>query len=293
MRLGSQNYDVVGLMQLMGAGGLNAVLACSLAFVAYSFIGRAFGIATSLQLLELARPNHPLFRQLLIKAPGTYHHSIVISNMAERAAEAIGADALLARVGSYYHDIGKTAHPYFYAENQSDMENPHQKLDPKTSAEIVIAHTTEGLALARKYRVPERVCDFIPEHHGTTLVTYFFRMASQESDGDVREEDFRYPGPRPQSKETAIVMLADSIEAWVRANRPATQAEMERVIRQVINDRLISGQMDECDLTLRDLDLIREAFTSVLQGIFHPRIQYPDRAARTAARRNSQGNHES
>jgi hypothetical protein len=213
--------------------------------------------------------------------------------MAERAAEAIGADALLARVGSYYHDIGKTAHPYFYAENQSDMENPHQKLDPKTSVEIVIAHTTEGLALARKYRVPERVCDFIPEHHGTTLVTYFFRMASQESDGDVREEDFRYPGPRPQSKETAIVMLADSIEAWVRANRPATQAEMERVIRQVINDRLISGQMDECDLTLRDLDLIREAFTSVLQGIFHPRIQYPDRAARTAARRNSQGNHES
>lgn len=280
-RLPSQTYNAVALVQLLGAAIINAILSSSLTFVAFSFIGRLFGIATSLQLLELARPNHPLFRQLLISAPGTYHHSIVISNMAERAAEAIGADALLARVGSYYHDIGKTLRPYFFSENQTDGVNPHDKLDPKTSAEIVISHTADGLALARKHKLPEKVCDFIPEHHGTTLATYFYRRANQENDGqDVDEADFRYPGPRPQSKETAIVMLADSVEAWVRSNRPSTQAEMERVIRRVINDRLIGGQLDECDLTLNDLGRIREAFISVLQGVFHPRIQYPERTSR-------------
>ena len=286
-RLHSHVYDAVGLLQLMASGVVNALLSTSLAFVAFAFIGRAFGIATSLQLLELARPNHPLFHQLLVEAPGTYHHSIVVSNMAERAAQAIGADALLSRVGCYYHDIGKTPRPYFFAENQSDGENPHDKLDPRTSAEIIIAHTTDGLALAHKYGIPERVCAFIPEHHGTTMVTYFYRQANQESDEEVREEDFRYKGPRPQSRETAIVMLADGIEAWVRANRPPTEAEMERVIRQVINNRLVSGQLDECDLTLSDLDAIREAFISVLKGIFHPRIKYPERAARSARRNGS------
>lgn len=290
-RLQSQVYDAVGLLQLIVMGVGNAILSSSLAFVAFAFIGRIFGITTSLQLLELARPTHPLFKQLLTKAPGTYHHSIVISNMAERAAAVIGADALLARVGSYYHDIGKVTQPYFFAENQTDGENPHDKLDPKTSAEIIIGHTLDGLALARKHGLPDRVCDFIPEHHGTTLVTYFYRRANQTSD-EVHEQDYRYPGPKPQSKETAIVMLADSIEAWVRANRPATQAEMERVIRQVINDRLVSGQLDECNLTLHDLDQIREAFISVLQGIFHPRIQYPDKVDRknTRAARNGDPN---
>jgi cyclic-di-AMP phosphodiesterase PgpH len=192
---------------------------------------------------------------------------------------------LLARVGSYYHDVGKLTRPYFFAENQSDGENPHDKLDPKTSAEIIIAHTADGLMLAHKYGVPEKVCDFIPEHHGTNLVTYFYRRASQESDSaNIDENDFRYPGPKPQSRETAIVMLADSIEAWVRANRPSTQSDMERVIRQVINDRLVSGELDECDLTLKDLDRIREAFISVLQGVFHPRIQYPERTSNRSNR---------
>jgi cyclic-di-AMP phosphodiesterase PgpH len=279
-RLPNRNSDTVALFQLLGMGFTNAVLSSSLTFVAFSFIGRLFGITTSLQLLELARPTHPLFRQLLIKSPGTYHHSIIISNMAERAAEAIGADALLARVGSYYHDVGKTMRPYFFAENQSDGENPHDKLDPRTSAEIIIAHTSDGLTLAHKYGLPDRICDFVSEHHGTTLVTYFYRRANQNSQQEVHEDDFRYPGPRPQSKETAIVMLADGIEALVRANRPGTQAEMERLIKRLINDRLVSGQLDESDITLRDLDKIREAFISVLQGIFHPRIQYPDRLPR-------------
>jgi len=273
------DYDTLGLLQLAGAGTLNALLSTALAFVAYAFTGRVFGITTSLQLMELARPTHPLFRQLLIKAPGTYHHSILIANMAESAAEAIGADALLTRVGAYYHDVGKTLRPYFFAENQADGQNPHKKLDPRTSAEIIIGHTTEGLGLARRYHLPAKVTAFIPEHHGTTLAAYFYRQAVEASrDGEELDEGaFRYPGPKPQSRETAIVMLADAVEAWSRANRPTTQAEMERLIRQVINDRLISGELDETDLTLKDLDRIRQAFASILAGVYHPRVQYPER----------------
>ncbi len=274
------NYDTLGLLQLAGAGAVNAVISSTLCFVAYAFAGRLFGITTSLQLMELARPTHPLFRQLLIKAPGTYHHSILISNMAERAAEAIGADALLTRVGAYYHDVGKTLRPYFFTENQTDGQNPHENLDPQTSAEIIIGHTSEGIELARRYRLPDKVISFIPEHHGTTLVAYFYRRAAQAYEGEDELDDstFRYPGPKPQSKETAILMLADAVEAWSRANRPTTQPEMERVIRQVINDRLISGQLDQTELTLKDLDGIRQAFASILTGVYHPRVQYPDRA---------------
>lgn len=276
-RLHSQLYDALGLVQLLAMALANAVLSASLVFVAFSLVGRLFGITTSLQLLELARPTQTLFRQLLIQAPGTYHHSIVISNMAERAAQAIGADALLARVGCYYHDIGKISRPYFFAENQSDGENPHDKLDPKTSAEIIIAHTADGLALARRHGLPRRIWDFIAEHHGTTLVSYFHQRAIQESGNEpVDDADFRYPGPRPQTKETAIVMLADSVEACVRANRPSTQSEMEHIIHRMISNRLMDGQLDECDLTLKDLDRVRAAFNSVLQGIFHPRIEYPE-----------------
>jgi len=275
--LRTRAHDAVGLLQLMTAGIGNAIISSVSTFAAFSFIGRLFGITTSLQLLDLARPTHPLFRQLLLKAPGTYHHSILISNMAEQAAEAIGADVLLSRVGSYYHDIGKIPRPYFFAENQNEGENPHDKLDPKTSAEIIIAHTTDGLALARKYNLPDRVRDFIPEHHGTCLVSYFYQQANRENGAEVvLEEDFRYPGPKPQSRETAIVMLADSVEAAVRATKPTTQADIERTIRQIIDNRLMDGQLDECDLTLKDLDKIREAFTTVLQGVFHPRIQYPE-----------------
>jgi hypothetical protein len=289
-RLGAGQLDTAGLIQLGVMAVGNALLAAIVSFVAYTYTAKLFGITTSLQLLELARPNHPLFRQLLLKAPGTYHHSIVISNMAERAAEAIGADALLARVGAYYHDVGKSVRAYFFAENQADGENPHDSLDPRTSAAIVISHTAEGLELAAKHRLPDKVRAFIPEHHGTGLATYFFRRASQQADGqEVDERDFHYPGPRPQSKETAIVMLADGIEAWSRANRPSTQAEMERVIRQVMNDRLVSGQLDESDLTLKELDRIRESFVSVLQGIYHPRVQYPEPTVQRGNGRGAQG----
>jgi putative nucleotidyltransferase with HDIG domain len=278
--ISSEDYDMRGLLQLAGAGAANGVLSGTISFVAYAFTGRAFGITTSLQLMELARPTHPLFRQLLIKAPGTYHHSILIANMGERAAEAIGADALLTRVGAYYHDVGKIQRPYFFTENQTEDQNPHDSLDPQTSAEVIIGHAREGLELARRYHLPDKVAAFIPEHHGTTLAAYFYRKAAQAyaGDGELDESPYRYPGPRPQTKETAIVMLADAVEAWSRANHPATQAEMERLIRQVINDRLISGQLDETSLTLHDLDRIRQAFGSILRGVYHPRIQYPERA---------------
>jgi cyclic-di-AMP phosphodiesterase PgpH len=276
------------LLTPVAAAVTNALLSTSLAFVAFAFVGRAFGITTSLQLLDLARPTHPLFRQVLIKAPGTYHHSLIVSNMAERAAEAIGADPLLVRVGSYYHDIGKLNRPYFFAENQFDGDNPHDALDAHTSADIIIGHVTEGVALADKYGLPERIKDFVREHHGTTLVSYFYRVAVNASDdGNVDEDRFRYPGPRPQSRETAIVMLADGIEASIRARRPADSDATERVIRQITNDRLVSGQLDECDLTLKDLDRIRQAFTEVIQSVFQPRIQYPNRVRRRTPERPS------
>lgn len=283
-QLRSHMHDTIGLLQLLGMAVGNGVLSASLAYIAFSLTGRVFGITTFVQLLELARPTHPLFRQLLIKAPGTYHHSIVVSNMAESAAQAIGADPLLVRVGSYYHDIGKIARPYFYAENQNDGDNPHDRLDPETSAEIIIAHATDGLALAHKYGLPEKVCDFIPEHHGTTYASYFYRQASRENGGEpVDEASYRYPGPRPQSKETAIVMLADSIEAAVRAKRPASQEDTAALVRQIILDRLTSGQLDEADLNMRDLDRVGTAFMGILRGVFHPRIDYPEATAPSPA----------
>jgi len=199
-RLFRQDADTTGLLQLVGVAVANGALSASLTLAAYAFVGRAFGITTSLQLLDLARPTHPLFRQLLLKAPGTYHHSIIVGNMAERAAELVGADPLLARVGAYYHDIGKTQRPYFYIENQAEGSNPHDRLDPKTSAQIIIGHVRDGVALAREYGLPERVQDIIAQHHGTTTAAFFYRTASKEAKeqgtGEVNEDDFRYPGPQ-------------------------------------------------------------------------------------------------
>ena len=281
--------DFSRLLTPLAAAGTNALLSTSLAFVAFAFVGRIFGITTSLQLLDLARPTQPLLKQILVKAPGTYHHSLIVSNMAERAAEAIGADPLLVRVGAYYHDIGKISRPYFFSENQFDGDNPHDSLDPHTSADIIIGHVTEGIPLADKHELPERIKDFIREHHGTTLVSYFYRIAAKAAeDGNVDEERFRYPGPRPQTRETAIVMLADGIEASVRAHRPVDADATERVIRQIINDRLVAGQLDECDLTLKDLDRIRQSFTEVIQSVFHPRVQYPERMPKRAPRASTE-----
>jgi putative nucleotidyltransferase with HDIG domain len=260
-------------------GIVMAGLAASLTLAAFFVLSALLDLVTPFQLMELSRPTHPLFRRLLLKAPGTYHHTLLVSNMAEEAAERIGADGLLTRVGAYYHDIGKTARPYFFTENRVGNVNPHERLDPRTSAKIIISHVQDGLDLAEKYRLPSAIRAFIPEHHGTGLTLAFYRMAVKaagDNGHNVREEDFRYPGPKPQSKETAIVMLADSCEARVRSARPSSSEEIDRITKETIKAKLDEGQLDECDLTLRDLEEIRLAFANVLQGVFHPRVQYPE-----------------
>lgn len=275
-------HDLAGYVQLAAAGLVNGGLAASITLIGFYLLGTIFDIATPLRLMELARPNHPLLRELLLKTPGTYHHSLLVSNLAEQAAEAIGADAFLTRVGAYYHDVGKLTRPYFYVENLLEgASNPHQQLDPWSSAQIIMGHVKDGLALARRYKLPKRIQDFISEHHGTTLVRYFYNEAQKlAGEGQtVDEKDFRYPGPKPQSKETAILMLADNCEGAVRAAHPDSQEELDNIVRRIINQRLIEGELADSDLTLRDLEQIRRVFVRMLQGVHHPRIRYPESRA--------------
>jgi putative nucleotidyltransferase with HDIG domain len=262
---------------LAAAAALNGMLSAALTLGTLAIFGHLFGITTTLGLLELAHPTQPLFRRLLTEAPGTYHHSVVIANLAERAAEAIGADPLLSRVGAYYHDVGKIVRPYAFIENQLAEENIHDRLDPATSARMIAAHVTDGLDLARKYRLPDRVRDMIAQHHGTRFVGTFYHRAVAQGGGEtIDQAGFQYPGPRPQSREAAILMLADGVEATLRATHDHTAEAIERTIRKVVDDRLSEGQLDECDLTFRDLEKIRQVFFTILRGMFHPRITYPD-----------------
>lgn len=288
-RLFGQSYDWVALMQLIGASFANGVISSSLTFTTFFWIGAIFGITTPLQLLELVRPTHPLARRLLLEAPGTYHHSLIVGNLGERAAELVGADPLLVRAAALHHDVGKVLRPYFFIENQISGENYHHQLDAKTSAQIIISHVKDSLELGRKHHFPQEVLDIIAQHHGTTSVGfgYFYQQARQEGEEGIDEAQFRYPGPRPRSKEAAIVMLADGVEAAVRASAPASPSEIERIVRKITNDRLVSGELDECELTLGDLDKIRNAFSEVLQGVFHPRIQYPEKDSVTSAQTGS------
>ncbi|NLN17549.1 MAG: HDIG domain-containing protein [Firmicutes bacterium] len=263
-------YSFLGL----GNGLFSAVL--TIGFLPY--LESIFSITSSIRLLELSNPNQPLLRRLLVEAPGTYHHSIIVGNLAEAAAEAVGGDALLARVGSYYHDIGKLKRPYFFTENQFTEENPHEKIAPTLSTLIITAHVKEGVELAREAKLPEVIVDLIRQHHGTDLVRFFFhRAAENDKEEQVEEKDFRYPGPRPQTKEAAIIMLADSVEAAVRSLAKPTPARVEQLVRRIIKERLNDGQLDESDLTFKDLDKVADAFVRVLSGIFHTRVEYPDK----------------
>ncbi len=236
-----------------------------------------FKIVTPLKLLELSNPNQVLLKRLLLEAPGTYHHSIIVGNLSERAAEAIGADPLLARVGAYYHDIGKLKRPYFFKENQLGMDNPHDKLKPNMSTLIITNHTKDGIALAKEYNIPEEIIDIIAQHHGDTTVSYFYHKALKENESkEVNIEDFRYPGPKPKTREAAIVMLADSTEAAVRSLKEPTKKNIEEMIRNIIKGKLQDGQLEECNLTLKDLNTIANAFSTIMMGIFHERIEYPN-----------------
>jgi len=260
------------LAAALANGLLSAALAPALLYVA----GLIFDIVTPIQLVELSRPSHPLLQRLLTHAPGTYHHSLMVANLAEQAAERIGADSLLTRVGAYYHDIGKSLHPYFFIENQVDTGNVHDQLDPQTSSRILQNHVKDGMDLARKFRLPGRIRAFITEHHGTLKTSYQYTLAAQANGEPVDETPFRYAGPRPQSRETALVMLADGCEAAVRARKPATPEETEAIVRKVISERLADHQLDDVNLTLREMELVRQSFLETLRGAYHPRIDYPE-----------------
>lgn len=243
------------------------------------FFEAAFSILSPMKLIELSNPNQPLLRKLLIEAPGTYHHSVIVGNLAESAAEAIGADGLLARVGAFYHDLGKTKRPQFFIENQVNKENPHDKIAPNLSKTIIINHARDGVDILREAHIPKPIQDIAGQHHGTTLLKFFYNKAlKQEDSGQVLEEDYRYPGPKAQFKEAAIVGIADSVEAAVRSIGRPTPSRIEALVHKIIQDRLEDGQFDECDLTLKELDLIGKSMLETLQGIFHQRIEYPEEA---------------
>ena len=261
-------------------GVVNGVISAVLAIGMLPYLESVFGMTSAIRLLELSNPNHPLLRKLLMEAPGSYHHSMIVANLAETAAEAIGADTLLTRVQALYHDVGKTRRPYFFIENQYGMENPHEQMKPSSSALVIISHIKDGIELARQYRLPQVIIDAIPQHHGTDLVRYFYHKAvEQTGGGSVDEADYHYPGPRPQTKETAIVMLADSVEAAVRSLARPTPGRIEAITRKIIKERLNDGQLDESNITFKDLGKIADAFVRVLTGIFHNRIAYPEMAS--------------
>nr|WP_085939256.1 HDIG domain-containing metalloprotein [Desulfosporosinus acidiphilus] len=262
---------IVGLILAI----VNGVASSFLTVGALHWFESGFHITSSVRLLELSNPNRPLLKRLLMEAPGTYHHSILVGNLAEAAAEAVHADATLVRVAAMYHDIGKLKRPYFFIENQFTQDNPHDKIAPTLSALIIISHVKDGLELAKENKLPQQMQDIIAQHHGDGLVSYFYYKALEEKD-DVPEEAFHYEGPRPQTKEAALVSLADTVEAAVRSMKHPTPGRVEGFVRKIIKDKLNDGQLDQCDLTFQDLDRIAMAFVRVLSGIFHSRVEYPE-----------------
>jgi putative nucleotidyltransferase with HDIG domain len=268
----------------------NGILSAVLAIGSLPFIEHLFKLTSAIRLLELSNPGHPLLRRLQIEAPGTYYHSVMVGNLAEAAAEGIGADALWVRVGSYYHDIGKIKRPYFFVENQFGQENPHEKLNPTLSTLIITYHVKEGAEIAREHGLPDKLIEIIEQHHGTDLVRYFYKRATESVQGEreaLMEEDFRYEGPKPQSKEAALVMLADSVEAAVRSLAKPSPAKVESLIQKIIRERLDDGQFDECDLTLKDLNNVKNSFLKVFGGLFHSRVEYPETVLKEIERKKS------
>ena len=232
---------------------------------------------TNISLLELADSNHPVLQRMVLEAPGTYHHSLIVGNLSDAACSAVGANGLLARIGSYYHDIGKLQKPEYFIENQDIKKNAHDELAPTMSKLIIMHHVKEGLELAKKYSLSPVLWDFIQQHHGNSLVYYFYRRAlleGKEENQEVSEEGFRYPGPKPNTKETAIVLLADSVEAATRSLKDPAPDKIDETVRKVINNKFIDGQLDECELTLKDIEKISSVFSKILSGIYHSRVNY-------------------
>jgi len=271
--------DVAALLQGMAAGSVNAGLAVVLAIGSFAVIGNLFGIMTVFQLLELANPSSRLLRRLLLDTPGTYHHSVMVGNLAERAAETIGADPLLARVAAYYHDVGKMKNPLAFIENQAGAHNIHDDLSAEVSARIISSHIKDGIDLGYEAGLPVQIIGFIPQHHGTSVMSYFYGKALREVSGNeelVPKDVFRYPGPKPQSREAAILMLADGVEASVRSLDDKDEASIRAMVDSIVDARVEDGQLDDADLTLKNLAQIKDAFVQQLLGMYHSRIKYPD-----------------
>jgi hypothetical protein len=283
--LGLERYEPLSvILEQLTFALVNAIVSPVLTYGLLIFLERVFKVTTDLTLMELAHFNHPLLRMLAEKTPGTYHHSMTIAGLAEAAAASVGANEVLVRVGAYFHDIGKVEKPTYFVENQKSSRSRHDKLSPRMSSLIIAAHVKDGIALAREYKLPEEVIDFIPMHHGTTRIDYFYskalKLAESSEDetklDEINEQDYRYPGPRPQSKETGIMMLADAVEATVRTIEDPTPQRLGDAIDEMVKRRLDEGELDECPLTLKDLTKIKAAFLGVLVGIYHTRVKYPE-----------------
>jgi putative nucleotidyltransferase with HDIG domain len=265
----------IGLRGLLGA--LNGLVSAGLTFFLLPVAESVTHITTDLTLLELSAPSRPLLRRLSLEAPGTYAHSVAMANLVEAACNRIGANGLLGRVGCYYHDIGKVKNPMYFVENQIPGNNPHDRLKPLQSAQIIKAHVTDGLALAAEADLPDSVAAFIPEHHGTTEITYFLDKAKKTDGGQGRNpDDFRYPGPKPRSMETAISMIADSVEAALRVLEDLTPQKIEEAIGHIVRTKVNAGQLDDAPLTLQQIEQVKAAFLIVLSGMYHNRIDYPE-----------------
>ncbi len=274
--IGGQSLVPVGVNVAWGAG--NALISVVIASGLLPIMENLFGITTNIRLLELGDFNQPLLKRLMLEAPGSYHHSLMVGNLAENACERIEANALLARVGAYYHDIGKLKNPQYFVENQLHMKDSHKNLKPNISALILKRHVKDGLALAEEYKIDRVVRDMVAEHHGKTLIEYFYKKVTEEDLGEdvLDEKEYRYPGPRPKSKESGVLMLADSAEAACRALAEPTYSRISAVVTKVINNKFIDGQLNNCDLTLASLEVIQESFINTLAAIYHSRIEYPE-----------------
>lgn len=276
--LSFEKFEVITLTIHVAFGIGAAILSAVLTIGLLPFFETGLGILSDGKLLALANPNQPLLRKLLTEAPGTYHHSVMVANLSEAACEAIGANGLLARVGSYYHDIGKTKKPHYFIENQVAIRNPHDFIEPDKSANIIINHVIDGAEMLRQHKLPREIIDIAEQHHGTSLVSYFYHKA-KEKDEEVKEDDFRYPGPKPSTKEGGIISICDSAEAAVRSLKEPSPEKIEKIVDSIVNNKLMDGQLDDTPLTLEELHTIRETVCEALKGIFHSRIQYPTKEA--------------
>lgn len=274
LMLSQSQYDTAEIGFYFAAALISGLLSGALTIGLLPFFEWSFGLISPMRLIELSNPSHPLLKKILTETPGTYHHSVMVANLADASCEAIGANGLLARVGCYYHDIGKTKRPQYFIENQVNSSNPHDSLPPKTSRDIILAHGIQGAELLRKHKMPKEIIDIAEQHHGTSLLKYFY-FKEKENNPQVTEDEYRYSGPKPQTKEIAIIMAADSIEAAVRSMKDPTSEKIKTLVDVIIEDKLKDGQFDECDLTMKELKKVKNVMCETLNGIFHTRIEYP------------------